>query len=240
MEYNFERFKFVLARPSESGNIGFACRAMKTMGFTRLCIAGAENIDPEQVRIFSVHAFDVFEKAEIVPTLREALADVAIAAGITRRRGEKRKRFSFLPEDFAEKAWSLPDGDIAVVFGCERTGLSDEEISLCPLAVHIPSSELFPSLNLSHAVQVIAYELFRHATGGQSASYQPVSLAQVEGLSEGILGNLKAIGFHKQGNPEDTRKTLRDIFARAALSKGELDYLEYLFNKIEHLKGNPQ
>jgi TrmH family RNA methyltransferase len=241
METAQDRFRFVLARPAESGNVGFSCRAMKTMGFTNLVIAGGEGLDPDAVRIFAVHAYDVFERASLVPTLREALAGCSFAAGVTRRRGQKRKRYSFLPEEFAEKAAAFPDGEIAVVFGNERTGLDSEELSLCHVAVNIPSSPLFPSLNLSHAVQVITYQLSRtlsvNARGGKRPSgFVPVPMEDIGKLADGICANLKAIGFYKQGNPEDMSLVFRDVFARSGLSKGEFDYIARIFQKIEYLK----
>jgi tRNA/rRNA methyltransferase len=88
------RFAVVLCRAEESGNVGSACRAMKTMGVSRLVLAGCPDYDEDRVRMMAVHAFDVYERAERFPDLASALAGFSLSSGFTRRRGEKRKAFS--------------------------------------------------------------------------------------------------------------------------------------------------
>ena len=143
------RFAVILCRAEEGGNVGSACRAMKTMGVSRLVLAGCPDYDEGRVRMMAVHAFDVYESAERFPDLASALAGFSLSGGFTRRRGEKRKAFSHSVEGFAAFALGRQGGDAALVFGNERTGLTELELGLCSLAVHIPSSEEFPSLNLS-------------------------------------------------------------------------------------------
>ena len=148
--------------------------------------------------MMAVHAFDVYEAAERYADLESALAGFSLSAGFTRRRGERRKAFSLSVEDFVAQALRRPRaGSVALVFGNERTGLTDEELGLCSLAAHIPSSEAFPSLNLAQAVQVACYELRRQAIGERDGSAVPVSRAQVEESVERIAGHLREIGFFK-------------------------------------------
>ncbi|MDR0390213.1 MAG: RNA methyltransferase, partial [Spirochaetaceae bacterium] len=159
----------VLVRPEEAGNVGAVCRAMKNMGLSRLRIAGGAS-GPEENRLpgglsrevilaRALHAKEVWENAEFFDSLKEALADRTLVIGTTRRKGRHRKRFPLSPAEAAECLVERR-GRAALVFGNERTGLEREELELCTLASYIPSDDRFPSLNLSHALQIYAYELF--------------------------------------------------------------------------------
>ena len=151
-----DRIIIVLCRPEGSLNIGAVCRAMENMGLSRLSLVGdLSGIDDEKVRMMAIHAFPVYRKALRFEKLEDAVAGTVIAAGITRRRGKNRKRVSWLPEQMAKRAVETEGGDIALVFGNEQNGLNDEELAACSEACHIPSHPQNPSLNLSHAVQII-------------------------------------------------------------------------------------
>lgn len=128
--------------------------------------------DTEKVYVLAIHAKNIYDNAEFFDTITDATADCTITAGTTRRRGKKRKEKLYLPEEFSNIADTISGtissddtaksgGKVALVFGNERTGLSDEELSECTVGVTIPTSSKFPSLNLSHAVQIILYHLFR-------------------------------------------------------------------------------
>ncbi len=228
-----DRIDIVLCRPEESGNIGSVCRAMKTMGIRHLRIVPTGEIDTRVVEYMSVHAFDVYQRAKMFDALPEALRDVALSAGVTRRRGKKRKTVSLLPEEFAEMAARSRTGRIALVFGNERTGLTDEELAECSVAVHIPSSPEFPSLNLSHAVQILTYAFYR--TARPSPRYTPVPRERIAELTRASIDSLSAIGFFSPAGNSITTEFLRDLFSRAQLSKTEAERAEKMFKKIENL-----
>jgi TrmH family RNA methyltransferase len=227
------KMRIVLCRPGESGNIGSVCRAMKTMGFERLVLVGAGSIDEVLVRTYAVHAFDLYENCERYPSLAEATAGSSLICGTTRRRGRKRKAFSMLPEEFARYAWEYPDGEISLVFGNEKHGLSEEELDICHVAAHIPSSELFPSLNLSHAVQIMTYALFRARPKALFPSFTPVSSAEIDEAVKKIMGDLKALGFTPETRRPETETLFRDIVARAGMSIAELHKFVRIFEKAE-------
>jgi tRNA/rRNA methyltransferase/tRNA (cytidine32/uridine32-2'-O)-methyltransferase len=151
----------ILCRVSGPENVGAVCRAMKNMGLSRLRIAGTarESLDEVAIRVRAIHAADIWEGAAFFDTLAEAAADCPLVLGTTRRRGRHRKQASLNPGELAAWLRERP-GPAALVFGSERTGLEDSELDLCHIASHIPVSGAFPSLNLSHAVQIYAYELF--------------------------------------------------------------------------------
>jgi len=225
----------VLVRPEGDVNVGSVCRAMKTMGLRALRLVGAprEAFDERRIKTWAVHAFELFDEARFCGTLAEALRDTALAAGITRRRGAWRKQVSLLPEELAERVAAAGGGTAAAVFGNERTGLTDEEISHCSLAVHIPASPVFPSLNLSHAVQVIGYALRRAAVAGER--YTPVDRARVEELAALLTSALGEMGYFAHRTTRDTQILLRDVFARACLHEHEARRLESMFRTLPHL-----
>jgi TrmH family RNA methyltransferase len=223
-------FSVVLCGAEEAGNVGSACRAMKTMGFGRLLLAGCPGYDEARVAMMAVHAFDVYERAERFPDLASALGGFSLAAGFTRRRGERRKAFSLSVADFASRA-AARAGPVALVFGNERTGLTGEELGLCSLAVHIPVSPDFPSLNLAQAVQVACYELRRSALGGRDGSAAPAAREESQAAVGRMAEHLRSIGFFKVTRDRDLSAFLRDLAERAALTPGELRYFESIFRK---------
>jgi tRNA/rRNA methyltransferase/tRNA (cytidine32/uridine32-2'-O)-methyltransferase len=245
-------FVVILSRVSEPGNVGAVCRAMKNMGLSRLRLAAPGPMDEALIRTRAVHAGEIWEQARVFDTLAAAGADCSLLIGTTRRRGRKRKNVSMEPRTLA--AW-LRDrlvttpaplaaplaGPIALVFGNERAGLEDAELDLCNIASHIPVSDAFPSLNLSHAVQIYAYELFL-AFGGTAAGPEPVkgewtplNRTQAEALTASITGTLASLGFYKHPGREEQTRFLRDLICRAGLTEREGKYLGNIFAKAARL-----
>lgn len=231
-----ETIYVVLVHPEESGNIGSACRAMKTMGITRLRVVDPVEYDEERIRYMAVHAADVWDGVEFFDTLDPALADCAFSAGISRRRGKRRKYFAMSPENLADRIAQLGQGPVALVFGNEQHGLTHEELAACDVAVRIPSSPEFPSLNLSHAVQIIAYALFRQRV--ESRAYSPIDRTAQDELSVSICESLRQIGFFTFAESDETERFLREIVARAGLTRKESVRLDNLFKKIRSLTEN--
>ncbi len=238
---NAQSVAVVLCRPEESRNVGSVCRAMKNMGFFDLRVVGCRNdFNEHQVRALSLQAFDIWEAAAFFQPnaegLAAAVADCSLAAGTTRRRGKRRKGIAFTPEQLASYVSGLSSSaKFALVFGNERTGLTDEELDECSLSVCIPASNSFPSLNLSHAVQVLLYVLSR-AFDSAPHGYEPVSLERLKDAVSGISANISRTGLYKYAGGEDNEKFLKEIFARAMLSEKELRRLESLFHKISYIK----
>jgi tRNA/rRNA methyltransferase/tRNA (cytidine32/uridine32-2'-O)-methyltransferase len=234
----------ILCRPSEPGNVGAVCRAMKNMGLARLrLVAPAWGRAPfpgaweETLLARTVHAEQVWKEAEFFDTLEAAVADLSLVIGTTRRRGHRRKAVTLTPEECAAFFQSHP-GPAALVFGNERTGLEAEELNLCSLASHIPADEGFPSLNLSHAVQIYAYQLFRALTPAPAptaGSWTPLNRLQADALVESVTNALSGLGFYKQKGREEQERFLRDLFARAGLTLNEGRYLGKIFVKAANL-----
>jgi tRNA/rRNA methyltransferase/tRNA (cytidine32/uridine32-2'-O)-methyltransferase len=238
----------VLCRASEPGNVGAVCRAMKNMGLSQLRMVSPQPFDEELLRARAVHAEDVWNQALFFDNLADATADCSLTVGTTRRRGRKRKNVTMEPRALA--AWlgerlaatgaACP---VALVFGNERTGLNDAELDLCNIASHIPVSGDFPSLNLSHAVQIYAYELFLvfglDAAGQTRAAvkgeWTPLTRDQVDALTASITGTLAGLGFYKHPGREEQTRFLRDLICRAGLTEHEGKYLWNIFAKAARL-----
>ncbi|MFA5852070.1 MAG: RNA methyltransferase [Spirochaetales bacterium] len=241
----------VLCRVRESGNVGSICRAMKTMGLAQLLLADCPEYSEEKVRMMAVHAFDVFEKAERCDTLAAALDGFPFTAGFTRRQGEKRKNSSESLREFANRMALRSPSPFAIVFGNEKDGLSDEELNLCSVAVHIPTSESCPSLNVAQAVQVACYEFFEAekersllartgaAASTRLASAAPAPRATIEREISTIAEILAKAGFFKKSDDSHMKRFLRDLCERAGASSDEIQYLRKLFLKSVALSSGP-
>ncbi len=237
---NLDNVVIVLARPEEPRNIGAVCRAMANNGIHKLRIVGNKNeIDIEKVHVLAIHASYIFDNAEFFSSITEACEDCVLSCGTTRRRGKKRKGKLLLPEEFAKIANKITTssktaGKVAMVFGNERTGLDDNEILECSIGVIIPSSEEFGSLNLSHAVQIMCYTLFRFKSKIK-LGYTPIDNKRLKVSVQSILDNLQKIGFFSITGRKDMELFWRDILSRAALSESEAQYLEKIFDKAAGL-----
>lgn len=258
---NLKNVVIVLDHPDESRNIGAVCRAMANNDIKTLRIVGSkENYDIEHIHVLAIHAGYIFDNAEFFENLTDAVKDCCICAGTTRRRGKKRGKL-LLPEEFAMEAAKITDagtdtgdgagtgaanfytgaagtgtegGKIALVFGNERTGLTDDQLDECTMGVTIPSSDDFGSLNLSHAVQIMCYQLFRQ-NRGEIRGYNPINLERLGSTVKTISTSLEQIGFFKLAGRNDMEMFWRDVLSRANLSEGEAQYIEKTFTKMAGL-----
>ena len=235
----------ILCRATEPGNVGAVCRVMKNMGLSRLRmvspfkngIPGAFDEAPLLAR--AVHAEDVWRTAGFFDSLADAVADCSLVVGTTRRRGKNRKNASLDPRALmswlAQRAQGRATAPLALVFGNERSGLDEDELNFCHVASHIPVNEAFPSLNLSHAVQIYAYEL-RLAFGEAQekpvkGAWVPLNIPAAERLTADITETLAKIGFYKYPGREEQARFLRDMICRAGLTEREGRYFRDIFAK---------
>jgi tRNA (cytidine32/uridine32-2'-O)-methyltransferase len=229
-----DRIRIVLVGTQHPGNIGSAARAMKTMGLHRLVLVAPERLPNAESDALAAGADDVVAAAVFHDELASALAGCRRVLGCTAR-----SRRVALPElapreAAVEIATVAGEGDVALVFGRERTGLTNEELHLCHQAVHIPANPGYSSLNLAAAVQVLSYEvrlaLLDRAdpvapTDPGEPRDPPASHEQLEGFYAQLGETLDAIDFHKGRTPDSAMRKLRRIFNRAALDERELRLL---------------
>ncbi len=239
--------RIVLCRPKYEANIGFVCRAMKTMGLSELAIVaagGAEGdgaaeaggrttagYDEKAVAATAVHAADLYHAAAWYQSLDDAVTDCVLVAGTTRRRGKRRKRAILLPEEFAALAAGV-QGPVALAFGNEETGLTSDELAACSVAVTIPTDEAFPSLNLSHPVQVMTYVLYRQGRARPAST--PVTAARARRAVTSIVEHLTAMDYVDLAGLIPVQSLLSDIVGRARVTEGELRELERIFRKLRY------
>ncbi len=235
--------RIVLVGTQHPGNIGSAARAMKTMGLRRLVLVAPEK-SPQHpdATAMAVGADDVVAAAQVCDTLEEALADCRFVAGCTAR-----QRQVMLPELMPREAASkLLDaahaGAVALVFGPERSGLTNDDLQRCHVTVHIPADPEFSSLNLAAAVQVLSYELRLAmlartdlAARADARNDPPADQAQMEAFFTHFEQMMHAIDFHKGRSPETVQRRLRGLFLRAQPAERELRILRGIFADAERM-----
>ncbi|MFZ0871008.1 MAG: RNA methyltransferase [Rhodanobacter sp.] len=226
------RIRFVLVRTSHPGNIGSAARAIRTMGFERLELVAPARFPDTEANALAAGADEVLANAGIHDALIDSLAGSSLALGLSaRRRGVNLPEIS--PREAAAQvlAAAARGEQVALVFGNERTGLENEELARCHAMVRIPSVDDFSSLNLSQAVQVMAYEL-RVAMLGDEAQVSapvrdepPADATQMEQFYVHLAQMLDDIEFHKGREPTTIMLRLRKLFQRAQPDERELRVL---------------
>jgi tRNA/rRNA methyltransferase len=207
---------------------------MKTMGLDSLYLVGARGMNLAEAAVTALQARDVLDGAVTCSGLPEALRGTVLSAGLSRRRGRWRKYFALDPEQLVERIARVR-GPCALVFGAEADGLTDEELGCCHLAVRIPTSPRFPSLNLSHAVQILAYLLYRRLESPAAERFRPVSNEELGKLVDAIVGTLEGLGFFAKASPREMGVFWRDLLARAALEKREAERLGRIFHELRGL-----
>jgi tRNA/rRNA methyltransferase len=225
-----DSIQIVLVEPQSSSNIGAVCRAMKTMGITKLAIVGKTIYNTARIKDLSVNSFDIYEKSKRYNSLKKALANSVLSAGTTRRTGKRRKYISVFPEELNYKIDSIESGEISIVFGRESSGLTVEELEECNIAVNIPSSPDAPSLNLAQAVQVVTYSIYRSNFEGKG--YTPVTSERMELVIKTISDSLETLDFFKKNEKNELEHFFSDIFMRAGISQNESLRIEKTFRKI--------
>ena len=236
-----ENLRIVLVGTSHPGNIGAAARAMKTMGLHRLVLVTPEVFPHRDAIAMAAGAEDLLETAQIFPDVESALADCGLVLGCTARR-----RSVALPElNPREAATELlaaaTQTPVALMFGRERTGLTNEELQRCQMAVHIPADPVYSSLNLAAAVQVLSYEVRVAALSAapSSATATAEEPAATQGEMEGFFGHLDTalgdIEFHKGRAPDIVMQRLRRLFLRAAPDSREIRILRGILTDAQRM-----
>ncbi|MEJ2604159.1 MAG: RNA methyltransferase [Gammaproteobacteria bacterium] len=231
--------RIVLVGTTHPGNIGATARAMKNMGLADLVLVAPRSFPHEEATARASGAEDVLQRARVVASLEEAVADCIWVAGASAR-----QRSLSWPElsarEAAEKAVALSgSGAVALVFGPEKSGLSNEDLARCQALVYIPTSPDFSSLNLAMAVQVVTYEvLVQHAATRQPPvrDVRPATSGEMENFYRHLEELLLAAGFLDPDNPRHLMKRLRRLFARAEPDMNEVNILRGILASLEPVR----
>ncbi|MDF1827619.1 MAG: RNA methyltransferase [Legionellaceae bacterium] len=229
--------RVVLVETSHPGNIGASARAMKTMGLEHLYLVSPRTFPDNKAIEMAAGADDVLENAVVVPTLKEALHGCQLIF-MTSARPRELNLPGLTPHTAAIRMGEMPDNaELALVFGRERTGLTNEELLHGHYHVEIPTNPAYSSLNLGQAVQIMAYEVAKQVLVPLSelTSQKHEALAtseQVEQLYEHLEQVLRMIDFLKPSNPKHVMHRLRRLFNRAKLESTEVNILRGILKHI--------
>ena len=229
--------RIVLVGTTHPGNIGAAARAMRTMGLDRLTLVAPREFPSEEATARAAGADEVLANARVCATLDEALAECRFAIGASARlRGLSWSTLS--PREAAPRLLAESrDGEAAVVFGRESSGLSNDELAACHALLHIPTDPDFSSLNLAMAVQVVAYELRLALLAGEAKALPERAdpLATVEDLERFYVHlerTLVDAGFLNPANPRHLMLRLRRLFSRALPEEKEVRILRGILTAL--------
>jgi tRNA (cytidine32/uridine32-2'-O)-methyltransferase len=228
-----DQILIVMVNTTHSGNIGAAARAMKNMGLSRLYLVDPiASIDEDAIQRSS-RADDILRNAVICPTLDDASAYCCLVVGTSAR--SRHIPWPLMnPRQCAAKAAEVAvNNQVALVFGRESRGLTNEELHKCNAHVHIPTDEEFSSLNVAQAIQVMAYELRLAAIGdvhedaqwGVSWDYPLATHGELNGMLQHMEKTLIEIGFLDPNTPKQLMPRIQRLFQRAAPDKLEINIL---------------
>jgi TrmH family RNA methyltransferase len=228
----FENIQIVLVEPKVPGNVGASARAIKNMGLSRLVLVNPWFRNHPQSRYMAHGSEDIMDSAVITDDLYKAVADSVLVVGTTQR---KRTSAPFMnPKQAAQEILkSSFSGPVSVLFGREDRGLLNEELKICNILTTIPSSKEQPSLNLSQAVMVMAYEIYSTVHPGASSPMDLAPSEEIEALYEHLSKSLAKLGFKQWNDGENYMKSLRRVFSRTKLERRDVATIHKLCGEID-------
>ena len=250
-----QNIRVVLVNTSHPGNIGGAARAMKNMGLSRLVLVQPKQFPADEASARASGADDVLGNAIVVDSLEQALVGCNLVMGTSARGRKVPWPVIAPPEAAVAAAENAAQGPVALVFGRENHGLSNDELQRCHYHIHIPSNPDYSSLNLAMAVQVMCYELRMHflrgIEGGEGSPYlKPMTAPGDPGWDvppapvndvEGFFGHLEQVlidvDFHRRDNPRQLMTRLRRLFQRARLDQMEINILRGVLTSVQKAVG---
>jgi tRNA (cytidine32/uridine32-2'-O)-methyltransferase len=237
---NPDNIRIVLVNTTHPGNIGGVARAMKNMGLTRLYLVAPEKFPDEQAVWRAAAAGDLLDSAVITATLEEAIGDCQFVVGTSAR--ERRIPWPLLdPRQCAARIGAVCGREqVAIMFGREDRGLTNEELQLCNLHLHIPTSDAYSSLNLAMAVQIVCYELRMLLLQDQLPASEDeqwdtpfCTLENLERFYLHLEQTLTAIEFLDPAAPRQLMARLRRLYGRVRLDEMELNILRGILTETQ-------
>jgi len=233
-----EHITIILHQPRYPENIGAAARSVRNMGIGKLAIVNPQQYDIEKVLKLATHeAADIVEKMQIYSDLKTALASYHYVAGTTARLGGQRQ-VVISPARLAENLIPISkQNQVAILFGPEDKGLSNEDIRYCHTLVNIPTAE-FSSINLAQAVMIICYELFK-ASMDAKGSFVPrlATRHELDGMYDQLKEMLVRIDYINHENPDYWMNRLRQFFTRMQLRAGDVSIIRGICRQMNWYAG---
>ena len=229
-----QNIRIVLVETSHSGNIGSAARAMKTMGLSNLYLVSPKSVDEQSITL-AAGADDVVRNAHIVDTFEQAIEDCSLVIGTSARLRHLQSTL-IEPRECAEKV-SAHQGQVAIVFGRERVGLTNEELLKCHYHLNIPANPEYSSLNLAMAVQLVSYEmrmafLTKNKTESTLSTIEDIypTAQEMEYFFAHTEQVYQSLGFIQN---QGVIQKLRRLYNRSSLEKNELNILRGMLSAVE-------
>ncbi|MCG8324661.1 MAG: RNA methyltransferase [Thiotrichales bacterium] len=228
---DLQNVRIVLVGTTHPGNIGAAARAMKTMQMEKLVLVSPKIYPSAECTARAAGADDLLHQAEVHDSLEQAIHDCNLVYGTTAR--ERSIEWPVLdPRQASEEMINAPaDSDIAILFGREQSGLSNEEMDLCHRAIRIPANPHYSSLNIAAAVQIVSYEVLMqrlNQTGTETEDDAKTPLAtheEMDRLYEHLQTTMTEVGFFDPEKPRRLMRRMRRLFNRAQLDNNEYNIL---------------
>ena len=235
-----DQIAVVLSHTSHPGNIGAAARAMKTMGLSDLRLVNPREFPSEVATARAAGATDVLDVARVFTSLNAAIADCVYVVGSSARGRDFVGEVTDARTAATQLASTTPQGCVAVVFGCETSGLTNAEVALCQTLAYVPTNPDYSSLNLGSAVQVFSYEIrvaslaLQGLTGGYNASdLQLATQAEIDAMYDHMRVTLTEIGFFRPDYPRKLFPRLQRLFNRTRLEREEVDIFRGIFRAVQ-------
>lgn len=238
-----QKIRIVLVNTAHPGNIGGAARAMKNMGLSELYLVQPREYPAPRAVWRAAGARDVLANAKIVDSVDQAIAGCGLVVGTSAR--ERRIPWPLInPRECGVRIWQEADShDIALLFGREDRGLTNEELHKCHYHVHIPSNPDYSSLNLATAVQVLSYEIrmgsLADAEGNlpslQEWDQPPVTADDLEYFHEHLAQTMADLDFYDPNNPKQLLTRMRRLFNRVRMDEMEVSILRGLLSSVQRM-----
>ena len=235
-----KQVKIILIETSNSGNIGSTLRAMKTMGFGSLCLVNPKEFPSEEVTALAANASDLIDSVQVVNSLEEALDGCNLVIGTSSRD----RKVPWPNESIASAAPKIiaeadKNNTVAILFGREDRGLTNDELQRCNLHVHIPANEDYPVLNVAMSVQVVCYQLLISRaidSGMKNNQHWDVPLAEanhVSRLVEHFTDVAEKLEVFNKGNPRQIGARIKRLFTRIGLDEMEVNFMRGFLAAVE-------
>ena len=235
-----KQVKIILIETTNSGNIGSALRAMKTMGFDNLCLVNPKDFPSENVETMAANAKDLISRIQVTQNLDEALEGIHFVVGTS-----SRMRKVPWPNEALDKvaATVIKEANIkkniAIIFGREDRGLTNDELQRCNLHVNITANPEYPVLNLAMAVQVVCYQLYIESFNELKSSSQdhwdvPMAEANhIQRLIEHFIEVAEQLEVFNKGNPRQIGARIKRMFTRIGLDEMEVNFMRGFLAAVE-------
>lgn len=238
--------RVVLVQPASPGNVGAVARVLKNTGLSQLAFVEPTDWDTLEARIRAHGSGDILDGARTFDSLAAATADAHLVIGTTHRTGRSRD----VEDDYVEVLRQAVDlarqHQVTVVFGREKDGLWHDELDCCHKLIRLPSAVPYPSFNLSHAVLLVAHEIFRQATATLPPDPPPprrdlLSTGQLGALCEHVMAAMATIGFRPYNDdPANFRRVLWRVLSRTPLERRDSNVLHRICVQIEKFGHQPK